>query len=88
MTLDIITSLITSYINQSYYLENTIQIKDEKRYLKYRSLNFRYSGHEVEIRIHNPEFIEIKTGSKFGCVCDCISTVRNEIDKLVALSYR
>lgn len=82
MTNNIIIDLIISYISQSHYLESEIEIKEVNRYLKYKSLYFRYCGHKVEIRVHNPEFIEVKVGSKFGCVCDCIKLVRQEIDKL------
>jgi len=82
MTLDTITDLITSYINKSHYLESEIQVKDINRYIKYRILYFKYCGHKVEIRVHNPEFIEVKVGSNFGSVCDCIKSVRNQIDKL------
>jgi hypothetical protein len=82
MTIDIITSLITTYLQQSHYLESEIQTKEVNRYIKYRSLYFRYCGHKVEIRVHNAEFIEVKVGGKFGCVCDCIKLVRQEIDKL------
>jgi hypothetical protein len=88
MTLDIITDLITSYVSQSHYLESEIQTKDVNRYIKYRSLYFRYCGHKVEIRVHNPEFIEVKVGGKFGSVCDCIKSVRDEMDRLTSLRYQ
>lgn len=88
MNTDIITNLITSYLKQSNYLESKIQIKDVNRYISYRMLYFRYSGNDIEIRIHNPEFIEIKVGGKFGNVCDCIGSVRKEIDKLSSFNYR
>ena len=87
MNTDIISNLITSYLYQTPYLESEIQIKDVKRYMNYRSLYFRYCGHKVEIRIHNPKFIEVKVGDKFGCVCDCIKSVRAEIDRLSSLRY-
>lgn len=88
MNVDNIAGLIIAYLNQSTYLESKIQSKDVNRYISYRGLYFRYSGNDIEIRIHNPEFIEMKVGGKFGCVCDCIGSVRKEIDKLVGFNYR
>jgi hypothetical protein len=88
MNIDIISCLITTYLEQSHYLESEIQIRDVNRYIKYRSLYFKYCGYKVEIRVHNPEFIEVKVNGKFGYVCDCIKSVRKEIDKLVAFNYR
>jgi hypothetical protein len=85
MNIDIISNLITTYLEQSHYLESEIQTRDVKRYIAYRSLYFKYCGHKVEVRVHNPEFIEVKVGGKFGCVCDCIKSVRDEMDRLTSL---
>lgn len=87
MNNNIITDLIISYLNQCHYLQSEILTREVNKYIKYRALNFRYCGHDVEIRIHNPEFIEVKVGDKFGCICDCIKSVRSEIDRLSSLRY-
>lgn len=88
MTKDIMTDLICTYLyNNRVYLDTDIEIVEHNKYLKYRSLFFDYCGHSVEIRIHNANFIEVKTDGKFGCVCDCIKTVRDEIDRLSSLRY-
>lgn len=88
MTKDIMTDLICTYLyNNRVYLDSDIDIVEHDRYLKYRSLFFDYCGHNVEIRIHNANFIEVKTDGKFGCICDCIKSVRQEIDRLSSTRY-
>jgi len=84
MNTQIVTDLICTYLyNKRVYLDSDIDIVDHvDRYLQYRSLYFDYCGHEIEIRIHNAKFIEIKVRGEFGCVCDCIQKVRKEIDRL------
>ncbi len=88
MTTDIMTDLICTYLyNKRVYLDSDIDIVEHDRYLKYKSLLFDYCGHTVEIRIHNAHFIEVKADGKFGCVCDCIQSVRDQIDRLSNLRY-
>ena len=87
MTIDIITNLITSYISTSHYLESQIYVEEVNRYLKYRLLQFKYCGRNVEIRIHNSKFIEVKVNSEFGCICDCYRTVRDKVDNLSSTRY-
>jgi hypothetical protein len=84
MTIQTISNLIISYLNlQKISLYSNIAIvKTLDQHLDYTTLYFCYLGKDVEIHIYNPTFIRFIVKNNQGIICDGISSVRKEIDKL------
>lgn len=83
MKYDTVTDQIVSYIkNNKFFLDSKIVVSEHRAFLNYKALNFIFCGNNVEIRIYNSDFIKIKIEKDFGCVCDNVQSVREQIDKL------
>ena len=85
MNVETLQDLILLHINnKTTYLSNVHVVKHSNSLFKYTSLHFKYNGIDVEIKIYNSSFIQIKIDNNLGKVCDSLSNVRFEIDKLFA----
>lgn len=84
MNVKTLTNLIISYLNsQQYSLFSDVEVVQTlDKGLDYTSLYFCYLGKDIEIQIYNSTFIKFKIKNSHGTICDSISSVRSEIEKI------
>ena len=84
MSIKTTCNLIISYLNlQKNSLFSNIEIVQTlDQHVDYTTLYFCYLGKDIQIQIYNPTFIRFIVKNNQGIICDGISSVREEIDKL------
>lgn len=79
-----IVNLLEAYLlSQNQYLVSLTSIKESKSaQLPYTVIKFKYLCVDYEIKVFNPEFMILKVSGMTGTVCDCLKTMRQELDKI------
>ena len=83
MNIETTTDLILLYLqNHKTKVCGKIGVADYRNNIPYRSIKFNYIGYDVEIRIYNSSYINVRVDNYPSEVCDSVSTLRSAIDKL------
>jgi hypothetical protein len=88
MNIETTTDLILLYLqNHRTKVCGRIGVADHRQIIPYRSIKFDYMGYDVEVRIYNPSYINVRVND-FPCeVCDSVSALRSAIDKLHSFRF-